>query len=562
MTKHVRFAVALLFFLPVPAAPAAQRLALADNTGHTVVVVDTNDGKTTGTVPLGNDAPDQVLASPDGSRLVAISRGPGKKTWLGDFRPTAPASATIVDAATMKVLQRLELGWDASDAQITKDGRTLVVLSPGVDAKPPEGKNAALYSIDLQKAAIGGKTDFDRVAKGMLVAGDQKNAAVYFEGNRRANRPNILRFVDLASMRQEGEDISIQGDLQTPATFAGQDFIYIAERPQHQAAKMYVVSSSKRSLVGTYTVQENPNFTAFDDTTGRLFVSGQSASKGEKGQNGEIVVFRNGTPEKTIRAADNPLSVAFTGDRKLAVASGSSVTLLSLDSLDAKGQIKDGAAASEIYVSPDQRRVYFYLNVPDNSSRVTVFDLPGMTQMKSYMVGSSGMRWAKGLAAAAATAASYSAGRSAAQSSGKSSFYYTVYTPKGAKGGRGMMAVRNDSKYAYAVDPNTGYVSVIDGETGERLNGIHVSGAYELVALKDNAVLAVPGSKGVTFIDTAKNDKDVDATFDGELRGLETTPDRSRLIALYDGQATVFDERGKLLGTTAVKKPVSWVFLP
>lgn len=203
-----------------------------------------------------------------------------------------------------------------------------------------------------------------------------------------------------------------------------------------------------------------------------------------------------------------------------------------------------------------------YLPQQDNSSRVTVFDLAGLTQMKSYMVGSSGMRWAKGLAAAAATAASYSAGRSAAQSSGRSSFYYTVYTPRGARGGRGMMAVRDDSKFAYAVDPNTGYVSVIDAESGERLNGIHVSGAYELVALRNNAILAVPGSKGVTFIDTAKNDKDTEATFDGELRGMETTPDRSRLVALYDGQTAVFDERGKLLGSAPVKKPVSWVFLP
>ncbi len=68
----------------------------------------------------------------------------------------------------------------------------LVVLSPGVDAKPPEAKSAALYSIDVDKAALAGKLDFGRVANGMLLSGDQ--AAVYFEGNRRANRPNGLQF--------------------------------------------------------------------------------------------------------------------------------------------------------------------------------------------------------------------------------------------------------------------------------------------------------------------------------------------------------------------------------
>ena len=561
MTKLVRIAVALLSIAgSLVAAP--QKLAIADQDAHSVVIIDANDGKTIGTVSLGNDSPDQVLATPDGSRIVAISRGPGKRTWLGEFTPTAPASASIIDAQTLKVIQRIDLGWDASDAQIASNGHTLVVLSPGVDAKGPEGHNATLTAIDLQSAAVIGKTDFDRVAKGMLLAGDQKNAAVYFEGNRRANRPNVLRFVDIATMKPSGDDIALTGELQNPATFPGHDFIYLAEKPKREAANVYVVSSSQRKLTGTYTLQQNPHLVAFDDATGRVFIVGQSATKGEKGQNGQLVVFRNGAPEKTVKVADTPLAVAYTADHKSAIVTGTSVTLVSLDTLEPKGQIKEGAGADEIYVSPDGRRAYFYLNVPDNSSRVTVFDLAGMTQMKSYMVGSSGMRWAKGLAAAAGTIASYSAARSAAVAGGHSTFYYTIYTPHGAKGGRGMMAVRDDSKFTYAVDPNTGYVSVIDAETGERLQGIRVSGAYELVALKGNSILAVPGSKGVVFIDTATNDKSTEATFDGALRGLETTPDRSRLIALYEGKVAVFDERGKLLGDTSVKKPSDWVFLP
>ncbi len=561
MTKWLRLTVALLS-IAVAGSAATQRMAVADHDGRAVLIIDMSEGKTISSIALGTDTPDQVLATPDGSRIVAITRGPGKTTWLGEFRPTAQASATVIDGASSKILQRIDLGWDASDAQITKDGRTLVVLSPGVDAKAPDGKNAALYAIDLAKAAVSGKTDFDRVAKGMLVAGDQKVAAVYFQGNRRANRPNTIRFVDIASMQTAGEGIAIPGEVKPPATFSGHDFIYVLDTPKRQAANVYVISASQQKLTGTFTLQQNPNIIGYDESSGRLFVSGQSASKGQKGQNGQLVVFRNGAPEKTIPVADNPLALAYTADRKNAIITGSSVTLVALDPLEAKGQIKEGAAASEIYVSPDGRRAYFYLNVPDASSRVTVFDLPGMTQMKSYMVGSSGMRWAKGLAAVALTAASYSAGRSAAASSGRSSFYYTIYSPWGANGGRGMMAVRDDSKFAYAVDPNTGYVSVIDGESGERLEGIRVRGAYELVALKDNSILAVAGSDGVTFIDTGKNDKSAEATIEGSLRGLETTADRSRLIALYDGKLAVYDERGKLLGDTSVKRPAGWVFLP
>ena len=561
MTKCIRLAVVVaLFAVTVLAAP--RKIAVADHDGRAIVVIDSNDGKTLGVIPLGNDTPDKVLASADGSRIVAISRGPGKTTWLGAFRPTATASATIIDAATSKVLQRIDLGWDASDAQIGSDGRTLVVLSPGVDAKAPDGKNAALYSIDLQKATINGKADFDRVAKGMLLAGDQKQAVVYFEGNRKANRPNIVRFVDLASMKPAGDDVAINGDVQPPATFAGDDYIYVAEKPQRRAAKLSVISAAQRKLTGTFDVQQNPSFAAYDDATHRLFVLGRSASKGEKGLNGELIVFHNGAPEKTIKVGDDPLALAYTSDRKSAIVAGSSVTIVSLDTLEPKGQIKEGAWATEIYTSSDGRRAYFYRVIPDQSSRVTVFDLPGMAQMKSYMVGSSGMRWAKGLAAVALTAASYSASRSAAMSSGQSSFYYSVYMPHGGRAGRGMMAIRDDNKFAYAVDPNTGYVSVIDAETGERLNGIRVAGAYELVALKNNAILAVAGSKGITFIDTAANDKSGEATFEGSLRGLETTADRSRLLAIYDGKVGVYDERGKLVGEAPVKTPVDWVYLP
>lgn len=555
-------AVVVIFLFAAVAAIASQKIAVADRDGHAVVIVDTSTGKAAASIALGNDAPDYLVATPDGSRVVAISRGPGKNTWLGAFRPTGQASASVVDVASQKLVQRVELGWDAVDPQVTRDGRTLVVLSPGVDAKAPDGKNAAIYAVDIGKAAINGKFDFDRPANGMLVAGDQTQAAVYFEGNRREKRPNTLQFVAINSMRPSGEPISISGEVESPATFPGHDFIYVVEKPKRDAANVSVISASQRKLVGTYPVQQNPHLVAYDDTTGRVFIAGQSASKGEKGKNGELTVFHNGAPEKTVKVGDNPMRMAYTADRQNAIVSGTAVTLVSLSSLEPKGQIAQGAGVTEIYVSPDGRRAYFYLHGGEASSRVTVFDLTQMAQMKSYMVGSSGMRWAKGLAAVALTAASYSAGRSAAAASGQSSFYYTVYTPTGGKGGRGMMAVRNDSKFAYAVDPNTGYVSVIDGETGERLNGIRVAGAYEMVALKDNAILAVPGSNGVTFIDTAKNDQSGESTVEGALRGLETTTDRTRLVALYEGKVAVFDETGKLVGDTAVKKPSAWVFLP
>jgi hypothetical protein len=75
-------------------------------------------------------------------------------------------------------------------------------------------------------------------------------------------------------------------------------------------------------------------------------------------------------------------------------------------------------------------------------------------------------------------------------------------------------------------------------------------------------MLAVPGNRSLTFIDTARNDRAGEPSFfDGDLRGVETNADRSRLIVFYDGKVAVYDDNGKGLAEQAVKSPVSWAFL-
>lgn len=121
-----------LFLVAVAAYAGPEKIAIADHDGAAVVIIDASDGKALGSVSLGQDSPDRILAAPDGSRLAAISRGPGTITWaLHNFRPTGHGSASIIDAGTMTLAKRFELGWDATDAQVTDDSRTLVVLSPG-----------------------------------------------------------------------------------------------------------------------------------------------------------------------------------------------------------------------------------------------------------------------------------------------------------------------------------------------------------------------------------------------------------------------------------------------
>lgn len=560
LRKSARIAFAIVVIQSAVAVAASQRLAVADADGRSIAIIDVNSGKGLGSISVEGSA-DKVLASSDGKRIVAISRGAGKTTWLGEFRPTTRATATVIDGTSMKILQRVELGWDASDAQITNDGKMLVVLSPGVDAKPPDFRPASLWVVDLTRGTPAGKADFDRLAQGSLLSGDQKQAVVYFEGSP-GKRPTLVRFVDLVGLQPAGE-IAIDAKTRSPAAFEGHDFIYLLDPPLSRAGTLYVVSASQRKLVGSYPVGLSATIGAFDEESGRLFVLSQSASKGERGFNGQLDVFKNGAPLTKQTIVDYPANMTFTPDRKLALISGVNLEAVPLDTLQPERPVKCGPGY-EIHVAPDQKRAYLYEWGENRCCFVTVFDLPSRTNMKSFLIGSKGARFGQAIVAAAATAGSYSTARSTAKASGASSFYYTVYTPRIGNAGRGMMVIRPDGKFAYAIDPQTSYITVIDGESGERLSSIAVgAGAREAVAMKDASTIAVLGSKSVTFFDTKTNDKRGEATFTGEVRGFETSADRTRGVAITDGRIAVYDEMGNPVGETVVmKRPAHWVFLP
>lgn len=553
--------VAAVFFLAFTAV-GAERLAIADADGKAVAILDVGSGKVVGSVAL-DDAPAQVLATKDGKRLVAISRGPGKTTWLDEFRPTGKASVSVIDASSMKVTGRVEIGWDASDAQITKDGRTLMVLSPGVDAGGRDGKPGSIHVIDLVKVAEKRRMLLDRPAKGALLSGDQKQVVIYSQGAPRQKRPTLLRFVDIENADAAPVDVTIAAKTNAPAAFEGHDLIYLLDPPMSRAGTLHVVSASQHKLVASHKVGQSASLGAFDDATGRLFVLSQSTEKGQRGWNGRLQVFKDGDQVgPTMTIVDYPTTMSFTPDRKMALISGVDTFVLPLDTLE-PGPVMKAGRPYEVHFTPDMKRAFYYYWDEGSCCSVGVFDWSKREKMKGYMIGSTGARIGQALVAAAASVGSYSASKSAAKSSGSSSFYYTVYTPRVAEAGRGMMVIRPDGKFAYALDPQTDYVTRIDAETAERLEGIKVgSSSRQLVPLRDSAVIGVVSDKSVTFIDTNTHQKSGELTFAGTLRDVETTADRSHGVALADGRIVVFDASGKMTAeVTSVKKPVSWVWL-
>src|ERR1043166_8005547 len=79
--SHMRHLSVALFLVAVAAYGGPEKIAIADHDGAAVVIIDASDGKELGSVSLGQDSPDRILAAPDGSRLPAVSRGPGPRPW-------------------------------------------------------------------------------------------------------------------------------------------------------------------------------------------------------------------------------------------------------------------------------------------------------------------------------------------------------------------------------------------------------------------------------------------------------------------------------------------------
>ena len=557
---RARLGAVLVLFL-APLVFASERLAIADQGGKAIAILDVASGKIVSSVPLA-DPPSRVLATADGRRLVAISRGAGTVTWLGQFRPTGKASATIVDAGPMTVLGRIELGWDAADAQITADGRRLMVLSPGVDVDGADGRPGSVHVIDLEKGTAARSIQLDRPAQGALLSGDHKQVVIYSQGAPRVKRPTLLRFLDLEKMDAPPADVSIHAKTNPPAAFEGHDLIYLLDPPASRGGTLHVVSASQHKLLASHTVGRNASLGAFDEDSGRLFILSHAGGKGERG--GRLDVFKDGQQLGAMKPVVNhPRRMTFTPDRKHAIISGRDTLVLPLDGNGDEAVI-DAPMPYEVHYTPDMNRAFFFYWNEAQCCSVGVLDFPKRQKMKTYLIGSKGARIGQALVAGLLGAASYMAGASVARSTGSSSFYYTVYMPSVAAAGRGMMVVRPDGKFAYALDPQTDYVTRIDAESGERLEGIKVgASSRQLVPLQNNAVISVISARSITFIDTATHQKSRELTFEGDLHDVQTSADGTRGIALADGRVVVFDESGKIVAEAAtLKKPAAWVFLP
>ena len=530
----------------------SRKAVVLDSESKSVAVVDVASGSVGERVTL-SDTPQRMILSPDGKRIAVLSRGEGSTSfWTSHFNPTSKSSVTLIDASTMKSIARVELGWDVGRASFSSDSGTLTVLTPGVlSNKPAEVKPAELVRINAKSAEVTKRVPLDRAAESFEISSNGATGAIFFKA---ANpKPAEVRLVDLASLDTVAA-IPLSNSTDSPVALIKEN-LYLIDK-NTKAAKLYVVSLNDRKLAATLDAGDHALVGAVDPDRGNIYVLNH---------NDELRIINGTTISSAATIARNPVTVRFSDDKKTAyVVSNAALTVVDLAKMTSSPSVGIRAMAADFVASPDGRRGFVYHGGEGGCCWATVVDLTNNSNLKSFITGSKGARFAQGLLAAAASAASYQSGKSAAQSRGGGSFMYTIYTPRVAKAARGPLAIRPDGKYAYYLDAQTSNVTLVDGESGERLQNIGVGGgAHELVMLANGKYLAAVSDESVTVIDTDTNQIKTEVKLSGDVADFVVSSNGDYAAVIGKGKIAVIDARNASQVATfdAFKRPAQFIFL-
>src|SRR5262245_17616322 len=249
-------ALALCLSLAVSASAFAEsRVYVLDGGGKTVARLDVRRGaiEAKASLPFIEGATD-IVAAPDGKRLVVLSAG-----------KRSNASAAIVDAATLTVSSRIDLGRGVAEATFARDGKSVFVLSPGSGEIP-----GALQRIDLAKAAVSKRLSFDRVVDQFGVVGDD-TGVVFQKGGKYSN--GRLFFVSLDTLELTGT-LDLTGKASQLVEIPGSGYLYAVE-----PNAVEVFSIADRKAAGRVTVGNDVKLGGVDEATRSLFVLGTNDQK-------------------------------------------------------------------------------------------------------------------------------------------------------------------------------------------------------------------------------------------------------------------------------------------
>jgi YVTN family beta-propeller protein len=541
----------------------------------TVIALDT--GKVVGSAPL-EGKPERVVASPDGRRLVVLDKGPGKQTARFGYHPKDKSWATVIDAHTMEIVARTELGWTVTTGMVldgvgvgglwafSPDGRHMTISCLGYRSqKPKEALPRELVTLDLESGDVIRRVELERAIDAFMTTPDGATAVVYSAYEKQRKQPAFpveLRFVDLATLEVQNT-VSLEGDPGAPTLSPDGSFLYLLEygKPHKKPDKningrIQVVSLTKRSYEVSLDAGSAPRELVVDEEGKQVFVLSDreplAEKKKEKKRPGILHVVRGNEVKATLEVGENPVFLRIAPDREwLYVVSEETLTpvdLVALRSLRASeldgagfdwltsgGSSGGSGDVKELAFSSNGKRGYVLYA---GSSKLGILDLEKRTMLAEITTGRGGVKFFKKLGD-------------------------SRYSVNPALMTNTTLVLSSDEKFLYVLNSHSNDVNIVNTETLQIVNKIGVGGdANRIELLPGGDFVAVrTGKETLHLIDTATNEKVSELPVGGDF---VHSPNKKHAVAM--AKKTVYCLDGSTLKTMAqiphFERPIQIVFQP
>ena len=508
-----------------PSWAQTARAFVLDPGAHALVALDLASGTRSGTLPLPG-SPSRIDLSDDGHYIVVLDRGPGEDKDERGYKATGRSSATVVDASSLKVVGRVELGFGLDSVLTGADGR-LIVTCPGYDAKDPkEALPRELVVVDLATARETGRLPLEPGTDLTWRSRDGRTLALLQGLPRSAKYPfptSKIRIVDVAgpsvtaTLEAGGWDAAERDD----------DRLYLIDggrpdkNPQKNENGKIDVIALPEGRVERVDIGRSPMGAV--ELEGGLIAMVSEGPAG--GSAGELRLLRDGKLAATLPVAARPKYVTREAG-SIYVVGATDVTRVDPAGLQvtatiplAKGAdaiVGGGDRPFELVVTPNGRRAFIHYPVQD---KVVVLDLEQNKAIGTTKTGRGGKKFLGGMMSALTYGMS-----------DRTYFYHPGSDPP-------QLVVRPDGRFAYALNLDTSDVTIIDADTAQAVEKIG-AGGRELMLMGGPTVVVV--GQELNFIDANRNVKLDPLSLPG-LRGLVLSPDRAFAVALTEHTVLILD---------------------
>lgn len=206
------------------AQTASPRAFVLDETERSVAAIDIASGAILKTVTVQGQ-PTGLARTPDGRRLLVLDRGLGRDAGDAGYQAKSKSALTILDAATLDVQARVELGWGLDFTPlIPPSGDRVSLICPGfVGRKPDETLPREMITVNLTTGHITGRLALPRPVASFFSTPDGTTAVVLSARDRPKQTPPPpaeLRFIDLTGPTLL-TTLTLEGDPQKPVLSPG-----------------------------------------------------------------------------------------------------------------------------------------------------------------------------------------------------------------------------------------------------------------------------------------------------------------------------------------------------